>query len=477
MYIAIIIASTLMALGGFMLESGKLVSTSNAVLGFGIAIIDGLNINKKRVTAISLFAFSSGLLGIGNYFVIESYEKGSFLLIGYGIPWFYTQAAYLNYLGTLFIICGGKIGGKANKNFYQISLPKVYFVPEKKKVAPIIIVIMGVGTFIISEMSILGNIGAIKNIIQTTPILSVFFLSRWGFSNNNNIAIWISLLFALLLSFDALLYAYLRGDILMPWFSFALGGISGKPILKTLKSVPFLLIFCLTFIFFTYFGMLAIVRGERIYGIERLDRLSQLNELSREGDLDVLLQHPLARRSTVNKQSQIFELVEKNGFYNGESVSYFFYVFIPRLIWPEKPIIATGQWFAKEIGMGSILESGRFSNSINMTIPGELYLNFGWTGVVVGCTCVGFLFILIWESTKFWDSENNLPGILLSFHLLSRAIGNMGPDLQSIIGYINTYLVFWGISIICNIIYGSNSKVKSMKTKNTDLGNKTANFL
>src|SRR6478609_3497096 len=82
----------------------------------------------------------------------------------------------------------------------------------------------------------------------------------------------------------------------------------------------------------------------------------------------------LARSSTLNQLSQVVELQVEDGYYNGATMSYIAFAFIPRFIWPEKPLIMQGRWFANEIGMaynhgstGSLMD---VNNSINMTVAG-----------------------------------------------------------------------------------------------------------
>jgi hypothetical protein len=272
---------------------------------------------------------------------------------------------------------------------------------------------------------------------------------------NNKKVLQCALILAGMVSFHALLYSYLRGFILLPWLSFAMGGVTGSQQIKIFRSYPFMFVYAATVLFFSYYAILGVMRTHDVYGSKRLSLVSLLKEQSMQGTIDVSDQNIMVRRSTINKQSQIFNLVARNGFYNGKTMSYFVYVFIPRIIWPEKPIIARGQWFARQLGMGQSIGRGRyaFSNAINMTIPGELYLNFGWAGVMIGCTAVGFLLMTIWYSTLFWGSISNITGMFLSFQLIYRSISYLGPDMQSIVGYISTYIIFWGGSIVLRSIF------------------------
>jgi hypothetical protein len=60
--------------------------------------------------------------------------------------------------------------------------------------------------------------------------------------------------------------------------------------------------------------------------------------------------------------------------------------FIPRLIWPDKPAIATGQILNSEFHLSEDPDT-----YISPSHLGELYWNFGWVGVVIGMTLIGLL--------------------------------------------------------------------------------------
>jgi hypothetical protein len=61
--------------------------------------------------------------------------------------------------------------------------------------------------------------------------------------------------------------------------------------------------------------------------------------------------------------------------------------FIPRLLWPDKPSIQTGQIMNKKFHV----TEGDLTY-ISPSHLGELYWNFGWPGVIVGMSLVGLLF-------------------------------------------------------------------------------------
>lgn len=76
-----------------------------------------------------------------------------------------------------------------------------------------------------------------------------------------------------------------------------------------------------------------------------------------------------------------------------------------------------------------------------MTIPGELYLNFSWLGIVAGCALVGALLSLGWRAAEAWAPGANPWGSALGFFLLyCGAVVTI--DLQIVVTMIAAYLVF-----------------------------------
>jgi hypothetical protein len=71
---------------------------------------------------------------------------------------------------------------------------------------------------------------------------------------------------------------------------------------------------------------------------------------------------------------------------NGDSILPLLAAFIPRLIWPNKPIDSTGQVFNREFHVSVFRDV-----YISPSHLGELYWNFGWPGVLFGMPLIGWL--------------------------------------------------------------------------------------
>jgi hypothetical protein len=158
----------------------------------------------------------------------------------------------------------------------------------------------------------------------------------------------------------------------------------------------------------------------------------------------------VARGSQLEQLSQVARITVEDGYYRGETLAYLAIAFIPRLVWPEKPQITPGQWFAARIGRGSRLPDGRFSNSINMTLAGELYLNFGWPAAVAGLGLLSVVFAAVWEASGFYWTKNNPVGLTLGLAILLQACFSTATTaiVSLVFQYLMALLLGWLLSSI-----------------------------
>ena len=69
---------------------------------------------------------------------------------------------------------------------------------------------------------------------------------------------------------------------------------------------------------------------------------------------------------------------------NGYTLMPMLTAFIPRVLWPEKPDVQTGQVLNKEFHVSDVAYT-----YISPSHLGEMYWNFGWAGVLVGMSAFG----------------------------------------------------------------------------------------
>ncbi len=130
-----------------------------------------------------------------------------------------------------------------------------------------------------------------------------------------------------------------------------------------------------------------------------------LNHTEAAGNILKTLKLALAAKNTVTKgpdrANTIFERLSLKGsvemivsgteekgvaFQNGYTLSPIITAFIPRLIWPDKPDVQTGLLLNKVFQVSEVEDT-----YISPSHLGELYWNFGWTGVIVGMSMLGLL--------------------------------------------------------------------------------------
>jgi hypothetical protein len=79
-------------------------------------------------------------------------------------------------------------------------------------------------------------------------------------------------------------------------------------------------------------------------------------------------------------------------YWDGESYQALLWKFIPRLLYPEKPVEEMGQTFGHRYGL---LDEDDISTSVNMPQLCEMYANFGAPGVVIGMFLLGTFFRIL----------------------------------------------------------------------------------
>jgi hypothetical protein len=139
----------------------------------------------------------------------------------------------------------------------------------------------------------------------------------------------------------------------------------------------------------------AAISGER--GLNRTEAVENIGKVV---DIVLAYQEKLSQRAPQAGGPMIFQRASlkanieadfaRSGvdvpFQDGRTLVAIPLAFIPRLIWPDKPDVATGQLFNREIIQGEIADV-----YISPSHLGELYWNFGWPGLLLGMTFIGAL--------------------------------------------------------------------------------------
>lgn len=391
---------------------------------------------KEKIDPMTCYGLYSFLVGIANIVMISASKAGT-LPAGYSyiIPANIVDSIGIFFVGNVFIFMGFEL-------FFRKSLPKIDVLIESKKNHDKLFLLMLVfsARALLFPERILGSLTLILTVFSSVGI--IFFARLWAKTDEKKYGSYAFILCFLQTGY-ALFYSYLRMELLMPTLSLTFGYFLGKGSLKPLFSYRIIPIFIALYVFNMYFSFLGKNRetyGE-IKGLARVTKMVTLANVETIYAEEESQESILHRASVLPQLTNIVELVKTKGHFNGDVSAPLFIALVPRFLWPEKPLIGLGAWFATEIGQGAQTDSW-YTNSINMTIQGQLFLDFGWTGTVAGGLFIGAILALIWNATGFFRSPYNITGVTLGGYLLLAAMQGIGADLQFLVTLLSYYLIF-----------------------------------
>lgn len=133
----------------------------------------------------------------------------------------------------------------------------------------------------------------------------------------------------------------------------------------------------------------------------------------------------------------------------GATLGMALYTFIPRILWPDKPLITgAGVDFTELI-------HGHRGSSTGVGIFGEAYWNGGWWLIVGMCICVGILFAILTRLALFYMRRLEviyLPCIFLGMKMGFRVDGWIVGD------YIGVSVIYAGYFLVIYMLRISNSQ-------------------
>lgn len=145
-------------------------------------------------------------------------------------------------------------------------------------------------------------------------------------------------------------------------------------------------------------------------------------------------------------------LADDDGLLNGEGLAYLPTAFIPRMFWPEKPIIEPGRWFTFKLGMAS--DPSVATTSTGQTPAGELYWNFGWSGMILG------MFVLggsvgggLWRAAGVTPQTGVLEMTAYTTAMLTFFLGTGSAAGSNFVGNISASLLFLTLIVLRNKLF------------------------
>lgn len=414
-----------------------------AIAQCALALILSVRKNRQFVNPYNAFLIGATLSNIGNIKLLDRIHNGTNYMYGFASVNNIKPAAVIWTISNCIFFIGYLLADKK-------SLPSIGLKFDRSLLDKLFYILVAFSLPIVNKnLFFLPN--AVSKVVGLAGLIGILFFARlWARDENTKYRNYAFILFAIQM-YTAIANSYLRFLLVMPVFVLYAGYLSGKDSFKSIISYRLIPLFIFGYAFFSAFDEMgksrsgygnilikqfAIVDDDDEEYEELMNSIEMSNDIvDRGGALD--------RLSTLAQVSSCIRLVNDNGFYNGAASAPVVTAVIPRFLWPDKPIIALGQWFAVAVGAAYVTDRNVVNNSINMTIPGELYLDFGWFGIVFGCLLFGLFFRMLWNCCQFDESAFNFNGTVFGGYIILLAISGISGDLQILINYLSFYLVFY----------------------------------
>jgi hypothetical protein len=117
-------------------------------------------------------------------------------------------------------------------------------------------------------------------------------------------------------------------------------------------------------------------------------------------------------------------------YYSGASYEYLLYGWIPRAVWPDKPIAQEGQ-LRFELDYHILTQSQLFGASIGLGQISEAYANFDWLGILIVLAVQGAFFALLNEVFNGPESDG---GRAIYLWIMVTFLNGIGTDTTTIFG-------------------------------------------
>jgi hypothetical protein len=298
----------------------------------------------------------------------------------------------------------------------------------------------------------LSFLGSIENLLSLVSTFSIYmFLKLWFDVENNRYLIY-AIVLLITNTIYSLFFGYLRITLIYPALVFILGYLFNTPNIRQLVAVRLAPIYFYIFIVFSSYSALGEFRGLGKSNLQIIvenfsfENKNSAAATSRNSDEEGTVTE---RSANLAQLTQVVRLTKEKGFYNGSVSQILLVALVPRFLWPDKPLIELGTWFALESGIGyKASKDVRVNTSLNMTIPGQIFLDFGWGGLIIGCILLGIFLSALWNATDFTDKKFNITGTVFGMYLLMDAALGVGADLQIAVTLLGTYLLLFLVKLV-----------------------------
>jgi hypothetical protein len=131
---------------------------------------------------------------------------------------------------------------------------------------------------------------------------------------------------------------------------------------------------------------------------------------------------------------------------SGASLSTVWMYFVPRAIWPEKPIMTGPGLEFYRLVTGH--DEGQ--SFLALSIYGDLYWQFGWLGVILGCPLIGWVFAMM--ALRSITAIKNREFIMIPAVLFALEMAMLGPNKYVINGIIGSLPIYVAYLVAANLV-------------------------
>lgn len=118
-------------------------------------------------------------------------------------------------------------------------------------------------------------------------------------------------------------------------------------------------------------------------------------------------------------------------------------ILVPRALWPAKPVDNSGQFYGHRYGF---IHPRNRTESTNLSMIAEAWLNGGWMIVVLSALFVGVVLRLVWRG---WIGPSTAFGNVLIGMAVVRAAADGDSDLSLVMGgVIHALLIYWVLDVL-----------------------------
>lgn len=119
--------------------------------------------------------------------------------------------------------------------------------------------------------------------------------------------------------------------------------------------------------------------------------------------------------------------------------------FVPRSVWPSKPTLSIGRWYAADV-----LNWGSGMSEAAVTVPGDFYLNFDAEGVLIGMLVYGAVLRLLYD--RLVVNGHTIMGCCLFVPIFMTFALTLERNLSAIMGEAGLLFVALTVVLFCMTI-------------------------